>query len=85
MSEIEESGRSLWHSVKTSFHLDDYSKILNPDRPLSRRSSAAVQQFITSDPVHGPAVCSESSHNLRVFNFVPSVFAWLNYVILITF
>ncbi|XP_042043490.1 succinate dehydrogenase subunit 6, mitochondrial-like [Salvia splendens] len=56
MSEIEESGRSLWHSVKKSFHLDDYSKILNPDRPLSHRSSAAVQQFITSDPVHGPAL-----------------------------
>ncbi|XP_047981970.1 succinate dehydrogenase subunit 6, mitochondrial-like [Salvia hispanica] len=56
MSEIEESRRSLWHSLKKSFHLDDYSKILNPDRPLSHRSSATVQQFITSDPVHGPAL-----------------------------
>ncbi|KAG6414706.1 hypothetical protein SASPL_122079 [Salvia splendens] len=56
MSEIEESGRSLWHSVKRSFHLDDYSKILNPDRPLPNRNSAAVQQFIASDPVHGPVL-----------------------------
>ncbi|XP_042056033.1 succinate dehydrogenase subunit 6, mitochondrial-like [Salvia splendens] len=29
-------------------------KILTP--PLSHRSSAAVLQFITSDPVHGPAL-----------------------------
>lgn len=85
MSEIEESRRSLWHSLKKSFHLDDYSKILNPDRPLSHRSSATVQQFITSDPVHGPAVFSDLSHNLRVFNFVPSVFVPLNYVILNSF
>lgn len=63
MSEIGESGRSLWHSVKKSFHLDDYNKILNPDRPLPHRNSAAVKEFIASDPVHGPVVCSDLSHN----------------------
>ncbi|KAH6826971.1 hypothetical protein C2S53_013316 [Perilla frutescens var. hirtella] len=56
MGEIQESGKSLWHSLKKSFHLDDYSKILNPDKPLPHRNDALVQEFVASDPVHGPVL-----------------------------
>lgn len=69
MGEIEESGRSLWHSVKKSFHLDDYSKILNPAKPLPHRNSAVVEEFIASDPVHGPVVCIRLQSTVCVFFF----------------
>lgn len=37
--------------------LDSYSRFIKLDKPLPSWSSADVEEFIASDPVHGPAVC----------------------------
>lgn len=36
--------------------LQNYSRFVKPDKPLPSWSSSDVNEFIASDPVHGPTV-----------------------------
>lgn len=61
MSETKESNGGFWKGFKDyfaeSFYLNDYSKILHPEKPLPHWDSSVVEEFIASDPLHGPTVC----------------------------
>ncbi|KAL8473257.1 hypothetical protein ACS0TY_030187 [Phlomoides rotata] len=60
MSETQESNRGFWKGFKDyfaeSFYLNDYSKILHPGKPLPHWDSSVVEEFIASDPLHGPTL-----------------------------
>ncbi|KAM0021860.1 putative succinate dehydrogenase subunit 6 [Helianthus debilis subsp. tardiflorus] len=57
------SEQSLFQGVKDFWSerfriLDSYHPYLRRENPLPLWSAADVQEFIASDPVHGPVVCT---------------------------
>lgn len=53
-SSFWEDYKQFW-SEKFSF-LGNYSSFINRDKPIPSWSSSDVEEFIASDPVHGPVV-----------------------------
>jgi len=49
-----EGYKAFW-SERFSF-LSNYSRFINRDKPIPSWSSSDVEEFIASDPVHGPVV-----------------------------
>ncbi|XP_073144621.1 succinate dehydrogenase subunit 6, mitochondrial [Henckelia pumila] len=64
MSETQESKsffRKHWDGYKEFWgerfsFLDNYSRFINPEKPLPRWDSSVVEEFIASDPIHGPTL-----------------------------
>ncbi|GAV75146.1 hypothetical protein CFOL_v3_18625 [Cephalotus follicularis] len=61
MAESQSLFRKYWEGYKEFWgerfgFLDDYSKFIKRDKPLPSWSSADVEDFIASDPVHGPTL-----------------------------
>ncbi|PIN00824.1 Succinate dehydrogenase (ubiquinone) [Handroanthus impetiginosus] len=64
MSETEESKsffRKHWGGFKEFWaerfsFTNNYSRFLDPEKPLHEWDSSVVQEFIESDPVHGPVL-----------------------------
>ncbi|KAL2506944.1 Succinate dehydrogenase subunit 6 [Forsythia ovata] len=49
-----EGYKEFW-AERFSF-LENYSKVLYPEKPLPHWDSSVVEEFIASDPVHGPTL-----------------------------
>lgn len=61
----EQSSSSLLQGLKDRFRiLDSYHPYIHRDNPLPSWSAADVEQFIASDPLHGPIVSSLLFHFL---------------------
>ncbi|KAL0460845.1 UNVERIFIED_CONTAM: Succinate dehydrogenase subunit, mitochondrial [Sesamum latifolium] len=64
MTETQESKsflRQYWEGYKEFWaerfsFLDNYSRFLHPEKPLPHWDSSVVEEFIASDPIHGPAL-----------------------------
>ncbi|KAL6567030.1 succinate dehydrogenase [Orobanche minor] len=64
MSESQESKsplRRYWEGYKEFWgerfsFIDNYSRFLDPSKPLPHWDSSVVEEFIASDPVHGPTL-----------------------------
>ncbi|KAK4441348.1 Succinate dehydrogenase subunit, mitochondrial [Sesamum alatum] len=64
MTETQESRsflRQYWEGYKEFWaerfaFLDSYSRFLHPEKPLPHWDSSVVEEFIASDPIHGPAL-----------------------------
>ncbi|KAL2344720.1 hypothetical protein Fmac_006005 [Flemingia macrophylla] len=57
------SSQSYWEGYKEFWSerfsfLDNYSKFIKRDKPIPSWSSSDVEDFIASDPVHGPVLKS---------------------------
>ncbi|XP_011090279.1 succinate dehydrogenase subunit 6, mitochondrial [Sesamum indicum] len=53
--------RQYWEEYKEFWaerfsFLDNYSRFLHPEKPLPHWDSSVVEEFIASDPVHGPVL-----------------------------
>ncbi|KAL0370241.1 UNVERIFIED_CONTAM: Succinate dehydrogenase subunit, mitochondrial [Sesamum angustifolium] len=64
MTETRESKsflRQYWEEYKEFWaerfsFLDNYSRFLHPEKPLPHWDSSVVEEFIASDPIHGPVL-----------------------------
>ncbi|KAL6506509.1 succinate dehydrogenase [Orobanche gracilis] len=64
MSESPESKtffRRYWEGYKEFWgerfsFIDNYSRFLDPSKPLPHWDSSVVEEFVASDPVHGPTL-----------------------------
>ncbi|KAK4408385.1 Succinate dehydrogenase subunit, mitochondrial [Sesamum angolense] len=64
MTETRESKsflRQYWEEYKEFWaerfsFLDNYSRFLHPEKPLPHWDSSVVEEFIASDPIHGPCL-----------------------------
>ena len=57
----DSSSQSFWEGYKEFWgerfsFMSNYSKFIKRDKPLTSWSDSDVEEFIASDPVHGPVV-----------------------------
>lgn len=50
--------------------LDNYSRFIKRDKPLPSWSEADVEEFIASEPVHGPTVCIHIQFGIKISFFL---------------
>lgn len=65
------SSQSYWEGYKEFWSerfsfLENYSKFIKRDKPIPSWSSSDVEEFIASDPVHGPVVMFLSIYHLHL-------------------
>lgn len=67
MGEAKSFFRKHWEGYKEFWgerfsFLDNYSRFIYSEKPMPHWDSSVVEEFIASDPVHGPTVCSPIPH-----------------------
>lgn len=71
----DSSSQSFWEGYKEFWgerfsFMSNYSNFTKRDKPLTSWSNSDVEDFIASDPVHGPVVTILSLFHLRFCVFI---------------
>lgn len=78
----DSSSQSFWEGYKEFWgerfsFMSNYSKFIKRDKPLTSWSDSDVEEFIASDPVHGPVVMVLQLFYLHFCLFLSFCAVWL--------